>query len=218
MTTMTTMTTISSMTGRLNPRHALLVAVVAVLLILVLRDRSSASADAEAPASLQRSYLEVSAVTRSAEAIIAERDHWAAAHDKAQRAWDDAMATIIQAPSVNVAESSLRAFLEDEMRVVGLTLSVSSPLARQTPIEGEPLRVIGLTLDFDAPNPDTLHALLDRIENAPSPRMVITDLEIRGPGRTGRDGLHVKLDVATMAWIGTDEQIASAQRIGAIDG
>ena len=194
------------MSDKINVKSVVLVAIVAVLMVLVLRDRSTAGADTVAPASPRQSYLEASALTGSIEALIARRDEWDAAHGQAQRAWDIAMTTIIRAPSVNVAESSLRAFLEDEMRDAGLTLSVSSPLARQAPIEGEPLRIIGLTLDFDAPNPDTVYTLLDRIENAtasgPSPRMVITDLEIRGPGRTGRDGLHVKMDVAAMAWIG----------------
>jgi hypothetical protein len=202
----------------LTPRHAVLIAVVAVLLVAVLRDRTSSGADAEAPVSIKRSYLEASAVTAGVEAIIADRQRWESAHDKARIAWDEEMKAIIRAPSVNVAESSLRAFIEEAMGAAGLTLSVSSPLARQTPIEGEPLRVIGLTLDFDAPNPDALHTLLDRIENAPQPRMVVTDLEIRGPGRTGRDGLHVKLEVAAMAWIGAAEQVAGAIQNGADNG
>jgi len=191
------------MTGKVNAKSVVLVAIVAVLLILVLRDRtSSASADTVAPASARQSFLDASAVTRSAETLVAQRDDWVAANDTARRAWDDALTTIIRAPSVNVAESSLRAVLEEAMGDAGLTLSVSAPMPRQTPIAGEPLRVIGLTLDFDAPNPDTVYTLIDRIENAPSPRMVISDLEIRGPGRTGRSGLHIKMDVASMTWIG----------------
>jgi hypothetical protein len=190
------------MMGNANAKSIVLVAIVALLAVLVLRDRSSASAQTESPASLRQSYLDANTVTRSAEALVAQRDQWDAAHREAQQAWDDAMTTIIKAPSVNVAESSLRAALEEAMGAAGLTLSVSAPMPRRTPIEGEPLHVIGLTLNFDAPNPDTVYTLLDRIENAPQPNMVITDLEIRGPGRTGRDGLHIKMDVSAMAWIG----------------
>jgi len=190
------------MNGKVNAKSVVLVAVVALLMILVLRDRSSAGVQADSPESPRQSFLDANGVTRSVAALIAQRDAWTEANKAAQRAWDDAMTTIIRAPSVNVAESSLRASLEEAMDNAGLALSVSAPMARQTPIEGEQLRVIGLTIDFDAPNPDAVYALIDRVENAPEPNMVITDLEIRGPGRSGRDGLHVKMDIATMAWIG----------------
>ena len=200
------------MSEKFGAKHVILLAIVAVLAFFVLRDRTSASADVEPSDSPRQSYIDASGVTRSAESLIADRDRWAAANDAAKQRWDDTLATLIQAPSVNVAESTLRAFIEEEMRTTGLTLSVSSPMPRQTPIEGEPLRVIGLTLNFDAPNPDGLHALLDRIENAASPRMVITDLEIRGPGRTGRSGLHIKMDVAAMAWL------ASPSMTGGVNG
>jgi len=193
-------------------RHVILLAIVAALAFFVLRDRSAANADTEAAESPRQSYIDASAVTRSAQALIDEQSAWANAHERASLAWEEQLATLIQAPSVNVAESTLRAVIEEEMRITGLALSVSSPMPRQTPIQGEPLRVIGLTLNFDAPNPDALHALLDRIENAATPRMVITDLEVRGPGRTGRKGLSVKMDVASMAWL------RSAQQAGGVNG
>lgn len=200
------------MSEKFGAKHVILLAIVAVLAFFVLRDRTSASADVEPTDSPRQSYVDASVVTRSAESLIADRDRWAAANDAAKQRWNETLATLILAPSVNVAESTLRAVIEEEMRTTGLTLSVSSPMPRQTPIEGEPLRVIGLTLNFDAPNPDALHALLDRIENAASPRMVTTDLEIRGPGRTGRSGLHIKMDVAAMAWL------ASPSMTGGVNG
>ncbi|MCB9838796.1 MAG: hypothetical protein H6813_05615 [Phycisphaeraceae bacterium] len=190
------------MSGRVQPKQVILVAIVAVLAFLVLRDRSAGGSEATAADSPGATYRHANSVTRGIETLVAQRDEWAAADSKARRSWAQALATIIQAPSVNVAESSLRAFIEEQMRVAGLTLSVSSPMPRRTPVDGEPLRVIGLTLDFDAPNPEALHALLDRVENAAAPRMVVTDLEIRGPGKSGRDGLHVKMDVVAMAWLG----------------
>lgn len=190
------------MNSKPSARHIVLVAIVVVMIILVLRDRSTANAETTSHETPRQSYIDANSVTRSVEALIAQRDEWSAANEQARRAWDEAVTMLIEAPSVNVAESSLRAVLEEAMEDAGLTLSVSAPMARQTPIEGEPLHVIGLTLDFDAPNPDVVYTLLDRIENATDPRMVITDLEIRGPGRTGRDGLHIKLDISTMAWIG----------------
>ncbi len=200
------------MSEKFNAKHVVLLAIVAVLAFFVLRDRTSASADVEPTDSPRQSYIDASGVSRSAESLIADRDRWASANDKAKQRWSETLEMLIQAPSVNVAESTLRAIIEEEMRTTGLTLSVSSPMPRQTPIEGEPLRVIGLTLNYDAPNPDAVHALLDRIENAASPRMVITDLEIRGPGRTGRSGLHIKMDVAAMAWL------ASPSLNGGVDG
>lgn len=200
------------MSEKISAKHVVLLAIVAVLAFFVLRDRTSASADVEPTDSPRQSYIDASGVSRSAESLIADRDRWASANDKAKQRWSETLEMLIQAPSVNVAESTLRAIIEEEMRTTGLTLSVSSPMPRQTPIEGEPLRVIGLTLNYDAPNPDAVHALLDRIENAASPRMVITDLEIRGPGRTGRSGLHIKMDVAAMAWL------ASPSLNGGVDG
>ena len=190
------------MNGKISAKSVVLLAVVALLAILVLRDRTSAGAETETPASPRQSYIDANTVTRSVEALIARRDQWDAANKQARRAWADSKTALIQAPSVNIAESSLRSILEEAMRDVDLTLSVSSPTPRQTPIEGEPLHVIGLTINFDAPNPGAVYTLLDRIENATAPRMVITDLEIRGPGKAGRPGLHVKMDVASMSWIG----------------
>lgn len=195
------------MNSKPNARKVVLVVIVLAMLALVLRDRSTASAESSETTSLGQSYRDASGITRSVEAMIAQRSDWESAHESAQRAWAGAMATIIKAPSVNVAESSLRAVLENEMRDAGLALSVSSPIPRRTPIEGEPLRVIGLTLDFDAPNPDALYTLLDRIENSAAPAMEVSDLEIRGPGRTGRSGLHIKMDVSAMAWLGGADQI-----------
>jgi len=189
------------MKQKLNPRSIALVVVLVAMVLLVTQDRSSSKDPAAPSLSPAATYRQASDLTRSAESMAAQRDRWRIARDEAQSAWAIARESIIDAPSVNVAESALRAFVEEVMRDAGLTLSVSSPLARDTPIEGEPLRVVGLTLDFDAPNPDTLDILLDRIENGPI-RTHITDLEVRGPGRAGRQGLRVKMDVAAMAWIG----------------
>ncbi len=200
------------MNSKPNTRNIVLVVIVIAMLVMVLRDRSTASAESGGEVSLRQSQQDASGVTRSIEAMLEQRTEWESAHESAQQAWADAMETIIKAPSVNVAESSLRAVLESEMRDAGLTLSVSSPMPRRTPIEGEPLRVIGLTLDFDVTNPDALYTLLDRIENTSAPLMEVSDLEIRGPGRTGRSGLHVKMDVSAMAWLG------DADPIGGNDG
>lgn len=200
------------MNNKPSARNIVLVVIVVVMAVLVLRDRSNASADSAAEVSFRQSQKNASAITAGIEAMLEQSDEWESAHRSAQRAWSDAMGTMVQAPSVNVAESALRAVLESEMRDTGLTLSVSAPMPRRTPIEGEPLRVVGLTLDFDAPNPDTLYTLLDRIENNSAPMMTVSDLEVRGPGRTGRSGLHIKMDVSAMAWLG------DLSRMGGADG
>ncbi len=86
------------MNSRPNTRNIVLVVTVIAMVVLVLRDRSSASAESDGAISLRQSQQDSSGVTRSIEAMLAQRSEWESAHASAQQAWADAMATIIKAP------------------------------------------------------------------------------------------------------------------------
>jgi len=187
-------------------RKAMLLGSAALLASLVVADRAGVlggrgGGDDEA-STPREAYVRAAALVADAEAIVGQQEGWNELLARSDAAWAEARRGMIDAPSAEVAAERLRRMVEAIMSDMGLRLTVSSVGQPRAPLEGEGLRVISLTLDFEAPNPDVVWRLVDRLENLPDVRTNIARLSIVGPGPAIRTGLRVSIDLQGLSWVG----------------
>jgi len=185
-------------------RIAVLLAALGVVAALVVVDRAGIAAGGEAGGegvSARRQYLRQAAVVEEMRQFVAQREQWRAAHESAQDQWRDIRADMLEGRTTDVAAAQLEERVDDVLVDLGLRPRVSSMLPSRTPLDGEGLRVVGLSLGLEAPNPDALYALVDRLENLPGVMTNISALSVRGPARRPGAGLDVEIDLRALAWV-----------------
>lgn len=195
-------------------RKAMLVGAAGVLAIGVALDRAgffSTAGGEGSDADRAASYLQQAALVERNAQLAHYSDAWQDVLAESRSAFQRAVATMIVAPSPELAADRLRRQAEAAMNDLGIKLTVSAVTPARTPLENEPLRVVGLQLDFDAPNPDVVFRLIDRLENLPDTRTHIGSLALTGPGPGVRTGLRVSMKLEALALI-TPE--AAVQRSG----
>jgi hypothetical protein len=185
-------------------RKTLLLAGAGALAVVVALDRAGifAPAGPESPAGdPSDAFLQRAALVERSEQLAGQSDAWAAALEASRAEFQRALRTMIVAPSPELAADRLRRQAETAMNDLGLKLAVSAVTPAKAPIDKEALRVVGLALDFDAPNPDVVFRLIDRLENLPETRAHVGRLSITGPGPGIRTGLRVSMEVQALALI-----------------
>lgn len=200
------------MTGD-TKRTIALVGVAGLLAGLVVADRAGlfggaekAADDAGPDAGARTAYLTRAALAERTRALVDDAPRWKDLVKDVEERWASALSRMIKAPSPEVASARLATSVETLMNDMGLTLSSSSPTAVLTPVKGEGVRVIGLSLVFEAPNPDVVFALLDRLENMPEAMTNIARVSLAGAGPSigAPTGVRVSLELQALAWIGKD--------------
>lgn len=189
-------------------RKSLLLVGAGLLTLLVVVDRFAGGSGDEPDSeemSVSEAYLARAGAADRQRRLAEQEDEWRAALAESQSAWDDARKRMIHAPSAEVASSRLRDMVETAMRDLGLRLAASNPVQARATVDGEPVRIIGLTLNFEAPNPDAVYRLIDRLENLPDAATNIASLNLAGPGPlpTG-GGVTVTAELQALAFIGQE--------------
>jgi len=173
----------------------LLAALVAVDRLLLRQSDQDNATTASQP------LVEKAAQLAKAKAIAHQEERWRKALDAEEAQVQEARQRMIQAPSVDVAGAKLRQVVQEVMREVGVTLDVSDEAPSRAVLEGEPVRLVGLQLQFRTSDPETLYALIDRLENRPDLLTNVSRVRILGPGRSGGSGLEVTMDLEALSWI-----------------
>lgn len=196
-------------------RRALLLGAVSLLGAAVVADRAGLFAgggETEESGSATEAYLRTAALVEESESAAAGLEDLRSVIRTGEAQWQAARARLIEAPSADVAADRLRRAAETAMSDLGLKLAVSAVSPPRAPVEGEALRVIALTLDFEAPNPDVVWRLIDRLENLPEARTSIARLTVTGPGPGVRTGLRVSLDLQALALVSVDGAATGGRR------
>jgi len=184
-----------------NRRIVVLVALAGVVGAIVAVDRMGLL-EGGSESTPRSAYVAQAELTEAAGAMVESAEEWQALVDTLEERWRSAREAMIDAPSPEVATARLRDAADRAMRDLGLSLDAWSPLSIRTPIEGEPIRVVGLSLDLEAPNPDLVYRLVDRLEHLPEARVSVQRLTIGGPGPRPGQGVRVGLELEALAWIG----------------
>ncbi len=187
-----------------NRRLLALLAVAGVAGALVAIDRLGALEGASEGSSKMGAYTAQAELTGAAQQMVDSAAEWESLVESLEERWRSAREAMIEAPSAEVATARLRDAADRAMRDLGLSLDAWSPLSIRAPIEGESIRVIGLSLDLEAPNPDLVYQLLDRLEHLSEARVQIRRVSIGGPGPRPGAGVRIGMELEALAWIGGD--------------
>jgi len=190
----------------MNARRIILVTLAVLLGLLVLADRTSvfgADKPDENATSLREVYLRTAALAKKQEALLAQRDGWARAHELAQQRWGSLSERLIVRPSVEIAQGELRERLTRHASDLGLPRPESRPLATDEPEGGSPLRVIQLSMDVRTEAWDRAYRLIDRIETDPRMPATVTHVTLDGPGLAQMEReMTITLTVRAIAMVG----------------
>lgn len=184
-------------------RKSLLLAGAGALGIVVVLDRTGllGPAGGSDEADGAGAFVQRAALVDRTELLAQQADAWDVALKDGRAEFQKALRTMIVAPSPELAADRLRRQAETALNDLGLKLTVSAVTPPRAPIEKDALRVVGLALDFEAPNPDVVFRLLDRLENLPETRAHVARLSITGPGPGIRTGLRVSMELQALALI-----------------
>lgn len=184
-------------------RRLVLVALAGILAAMVAIDQFGGdAADPDSTgATLRDAYLSQAGLTEQQAKLARQSDEWQRLVDEARERWSSVRERMLDAPSADLASARLTQRVEQIMRDLDLSLTVSDALPVRRPLPDEPIHVVGLSFSFSALNPDVVARLVDRLENMPDVRTNVARLQINGPGRRMRTGLDVTIELEALAWI-----------------
>jgi hypothetical protein len=185
-------------------RNTILLSVLGVLALLVVLDYATRSGGAPAGdgvASARSLYLERAGQRRMLDAVVESEPRWSGLLDSLETQAGEARARSIEAVSAELAASRLSDMVSRTMSDLDLTPGSTSTTPARGGGEDAPFRVIGLAIQFDVQQPETLHRLIDRLENAADVAVNIDRLTIYGPGLSMRTGLRVEMSISALAYL-----------------
>ncbi|RMD66543.1 MAG: hypothetical protein D6824_00640 [Planctomycetota bacterium] len=177
-----------------------LVSAAALLAALVAADRLLLRRGVEAQP-VAEPLVEKAAQLAKARAVASQEEQWRTTLEAEKQQVRTVKERMIEAPSVEVAGARLKQVVQEVMRDVGVTLDVSDTTSAKPVLEGEPVHLVGLQLQFRTNDPETLYALIDKLEHMPDLLTNVSRVRILGPGRSGGAGLEVTMDLQALSWI-----------------
>lgn len=152
---------------------------------------------------LRQEYLAAAAQEQQEQQLIRQAGAWRAAMTEAGKQWSELRRTLIAAPTLDLAQSTLRDLVQQ--RITDMK-RIASPRFTYIPEAGEPasrIRPISLRVDFDATSHAEAYAALDRIENMSGVLVSLASIRIEGPGRAQMpEQITVSATVRALALVG----------------